>query len=106
MKEESMKKLGFFGLVITLLIAVPIAAAGPKSQYNTITEGEIFYSSGHYLAGQAVPTGFDVFGYNYQGRMFTGSYYNSYAGKAGYGPWTGDDAAYLLAFPSAASHWA
>jgi hypothetical protein len=101
-------------MAATLLIAVfmistmtlMVSAHGPKKDYNTITEGEVFYSSGHYLEGTSIPTGFDVFGYNYQGHMFKGSYYNSYAGAAGYGPWTGDDVAYLGEFPVAESHWA
>ncbi|MCW4012003.1 MAG: hypothetical protein NWF07_03325, partial [Candidatus Bathyarchaeota archaeon] len=63
-------------------------------------------SDTHYLAGQLIPTGFDDYGYNYQGHMFRGSYYNSYAGGAGYPPWTGDDEAYLAENPGAASHWA
>lgn len=101
-----MKKLGILCLTLVLMLGVPVAVAGPKSDYYTITEGEVLYSPGHYLAEKAIPTGFDVFGYNYQGHMFKGSYYNSYAGAAGYGPWTGDDVAYLDEFPSAELHWA
>lgn len=38
--------------------------------------------------------------------MFKGSYFNSYAGGAGFPPWEGDDDAYLAENPTAAGHWA
>lgn len=78
----------------------------------SITAGEVFYGLNsntgvpHYLFEDAIPTGFDIFGYNYQGTMFKGLYYNSYAGGDGFGPWTGDDETYLAKFPAAANHWA
>jgi len=90
-----------FLLALTLL-ALPAVNASPKKDYNTITEGEVFYSAGHYLAGQPIPTGFDLFGYNYQGHLFKGSYV--YSGGAGFPPYEGDDEAYLAENPSAASH--
>lgn len=93
-------------LVALTLLALPTVNALPKKDYNTITEGEIFYSAGHYLAGQPIPTGFDLFGYNYQGHLFKGSYFNAYSGGAGFPPYEGDDEAYLAANPKAASHWA
>ena len=83
-----------------------VVGAKPKKDYNTITEGETLYSAGHYLEGTPIPTGFDPFGYNYQGHMFKGSYYNSYAGKAGFPPWEGDDETYLDENPGAILHWA
>ena len=87
------------------MLSTPMVFAA-KSEVNTITKGEIKYSTGHYLAGQAIPTGFDPYGYNYQGHLFSGSYFNVYAGGAGFPAWTGDDEAYLAAYPAAASHWA
>ncbi len=83
-----------------------VVGAKPKRDYNTITEGEIEYSAGHYLEDQVIPTGFDDYGYNYQGHMFKGSYYNSYAGKDDLPVWTGDDEVYLAENPTAANHWA
>ncbi|MFH2110850.1 MAG: hypothetical protein ABIJ47_06255 [Candidatus Bathyarchaeota archaeon] len=93
-------------LLALTLLALPIVNAAPKKSYNTITEGEILYSTGHYLAGQPIPTGFDPYGYNYQGHLFKGSYFNAYSGGAGFPPYEGDDEAYLEANPGAASHWA
>jgi hypothetical protein len=90
-------------LVALSLLALPIVNALPKKDYNTITEGEILYSSGHYLAGTPIPTGFDIYGYNYQGHLFKGSYFNVYSGGAGFPPYEGDDEAYLAANPNAAS---
>ncbi|MFH1741608.1 MAG: hypothetical protein ABIH23_21590, partial [bacterium] len=61
--------------------------------------------AGHYLEGQPLQVGFDPYGYNYQGHMFSGSYANAYLGGAGYPPYEGDDEAYLAENPGAASHW-
>lgn len=103
-----MKKPGILSaiiliLVLVVMLAVPVAA---KSSCLTITKGEIFYSPSHYLAGHAIPTGFDAYGYNYQGHMFSGSYFNSYAGGYGFPVWEGNDEAYLAANPLAANNWA
>lgn len=81
-------------LLLSMAALIPAAFAEPKKGYNTITEGEIYYSSGHYLEGQAVPTGFDPYGYNYQAHLFNGSYANAYLGRDGYPPYEGDDEAY------------
>ncbi|MEA2078126.1 MAG: hypothetical protein U9O95_08930 [Candidatus Marinimicrobia bacterium] len=53
-------------------------------------------------AGGAV----DEYGYNYNAHMYKGNYFNSYAEKAGFPPYEGDDEAYLAANPAAANHWA
>jgi hypothetical protein len=78
------------GIVVLILLVSALTLPMTFATYK-ITKGEVLYRTGHYLAGESVPTGFDVFGYNYQGHMFKGSYYNSYAGGAGYPPWTSDD---------------
>ena len=100
--EIMRKRIVLLILLASLLLPVAVAK---KPNYNTITEGEIYYSAGHYLSGP-IPTGYDVFGYNYQGHMFKGSYYNVYSGGAGYPPYMGDDDAYLAENPGAAGHWA
>jgi hypothetical protein len=73
---------------------------------TTLQEGIIKYSARHYLAGTPIPVGFDAYGYNYQARMFKGSYANSYLGGDGYPPYTGNDASYLKQNPTAVRHWA
>ena len=93
-------------LAVIMLAMLTVTPAMAANDCKTITKGEVVYSVGHYLAGQPIPTGFDVYGYNYQGHMFSGSYFNSYAGGAGFPAWEGDDAAYLVANPTVASHWA
>jgi len=95
-------------LVALVLGVLPASSAGaaPPAACDKITAGEIDYSTGHYLAGEAIPTGFDDYGYNYQGRYFKGSYANVYLGGAGFPAYDGDDDAYLAANPGAASHWA
>jgi hypothetical protein len=75
-------------------------------QCKTIQDGTITYSEGHYLAGEPLMIGYDPYGYNYQGHMFKGSYFNSYAGGAGFPSYDGDDEAYLGENPTAADHWA
>jgi len=75
-----------------------------------IQDGTLTYLPGRYMAGEPLETGFDPYGYNYQGHMFKGSYYNSYANGAGFAPYLGEgeeyDAAYLTANPNADEHWA
>lgn len=93
-------------MFLASLLILPDASAKPKKDGNTFTEGEILYSLGHYLAGQPIPTGYDDYGYNYQGHLFKGSYFNVYSGGDGFPPYTGDDASYLDENPGAASHWA
>jgi len=93
-------------ILLASLIVLPSVSALPKNDFNTLTEGEIMYSSGHYLAGQPIPTGFDDYGYNYQGHLFKDSNFNVYSGGAGFPPYVGDDESYLDENPGAASHWA
>jgi hypothetical protein len=104
-----MNRSKILAVVISVVLLASVAAVpalAQKSQYNTITEGEVEYSAGHFYAGDPIPTGFDDFGYNYQGHMFKGYYVNVYLGGAGFGPYEGDDEAYLAEFPAAESHWA
>lgn len=93
-------------LVFAFSTQVFAKKGGKFSGCTTIQDGVLNYSVGHYLEGEPIPTGFDEYGYNYQGHMFSGSYFNSYAGGAGFPPYEGDDDAYLDENPSAASHWA
>jgi len=97
-------------LVVLFILALACTAVAQKGKNapscDTIQSGEILYSATHYLAGQPLTTGYDPFGYNYQAHMFNGSYFNAYAGGAGFPPYEGDDVAYLAANPTAANHWA
>ena len=97
-------------MLIILLSLVFVSSAGAvppdKPDCTTIQDGVMQYSSGHYLEGQPLMVGYDDFGYNYQAHLFNGSYFNSYAGGAGFPPWIGDDATYLAANPSAELFWA
>ncbi len=72
---------------------------------TTIQSGLLTYGTGHFLAGQPIPTGFDPYGYNYQAHLFKGSYANVYLGRYGYPPYEGDDEAYLAANPSVVNVW-
>lgn len=89
-------------LISTFAVAMPAIA---KKEGTTIQDGVLTYSDGHYLDNEPLQTGFDIFGYNYQGHMFKGSYANSYLGKDGFPPYTGDDESYLAVNPGAASMW-
>lgn len=100
-----MKKLAFIFITLVLLTIPPIVAADGGDSCTTIQDGELTYSSGHYLYGQPLKVGYDIYGYNYQAYMFNGSYANVYLGRDGYPPYEGDDEAYLAANPGAESTW-
>jgi hypothetical protein len=72
---------------------------------TTLQDGILTYSSGHYLAGQPIPIGYDAYGYNYQAHIFKGSYSNAYLGGLGYPPYNGDDETYLAENPTAENTW-
>ena len=95
-----MKRFGSFVLLLVLSAAVAFGACA------TIQSGLLLYQPGNYMAGQPITTGVNPYGYNYQAHAYNGSYFNAYAGGAGFPPYNGDDAAYLAANPGAASHWA
>ena len=95
-----------FVRAIALVGAVLIVPVPSAAQCTTIQSGLLLYQAPHYLAGQPITTGVNAFGYNYQARAFSGSYFNAYAGRDGLPPWDGDDEAYLVANPAAAAHWA
>jgi hypothetical protein len=61
---------------------------------TSIQEGVLTYASAHYLAGEPLPTGFDIYGYNYGAHLFSGSYAKVYTGGNGFPPYDGDDNAY------------
>ncbi len=77
----------------------PISLA-KKDKCATIQGETILYSTGHYLAGEPLEVGFDIYGYNYQGKMFKGSYANTYLGGDGFPPYLGDTDAYIAANPT------
>lgn len=97
--KKTVKKI--IGLVSVLALCV-----GGNVNAASVKDGDVLYSPTSYLAGQPIPLGVDAYGYNYQAHAFSGSYFNSYANGAGFPPYEGDDTAYLLANPSASSHWA
>lgn len=110
MKKKFSKVWGITTLLVLIIALVaisagPVAAAKPDKGCTTIQDGVLTYSAGHYLAGQPLKVGYDIFGYNYQAHMFNGYYANSYLGKDGFPPYEGDADAYLTANPGAASKW-
>ena len=100
--------LSVTGIILLALLAIPASAADAKKQTDgvRIQDGILVYSAGHYLEGQPLETGYDIFGYNYQAHLFKGYYANVYLGAAGFPPYTGDAEAYLAENPAAAGHWA
>jgi hypothetical protein len=102
------KKVLFLAMAVILILtltAAPAMAAKPNKDCTTIQDGILTYSPGHYLEGEPLQVGFDPYGYNYQGRMFRGSYANAYLGGYGYPPYEGDDDAYLAENPGAGNTW-
>ena len=94
-----MKRIIIISLALVLvvaLIAAPVMAGGGKfSTCTRIQDGTLEYSSGHYLEGEPLKTGYDIFGYNYQARIFNGFYPNASLGGGGQPPYCGDDETYL-----------
>jgi len=69
--------MGMLGLVLALLFVVPMAMAGKIKPVAKITDGTLTYTNpAHYLYGEPLTTGFDIFGYNYQAHLFVGWYEN------------------------------
>lgn len=97
-------------LGIAVLFAVSTQAGPPKSKSSSVTIPQqiLTYSEGYYLAGQLIPLGFDVYGYNYQAHKFKGYYVNAYLNSDGFPPYTGDAEAYVAANPDVVnlSYWA
>jgi hypothetical protein len=91
-----MKRIVMISLMLVLvvaLIAAPVMAGKP-SDCTRIQDGVLTYSAGHYLEGEPLTIGYDIFGYNYQAHLFNGSYANAYLGRYGYPPYEGDTDAY------------
>lgn len=61
-----------------------------KDKCTSIQSGDINYPDTHYIK-EAISTGFDIYGYNYQAHIYKGNYANLYLGGAGYPPFEGDD---------------
>ena len=96
MKKALLILLGlvFLAFCIGIFSINATADKGKFSDCTKITEGVLTYSSDHYLAGEPIKPGFDMYGYNYQAHLFNGYYCNVYLGGYGYPPYEGDDAAY------------
>ena len=112
-----MKRVLLVLVAMAVIAILPAGSAGVStasakpSACTTLQDGVLQYKTvppdltDHYLEGQPIPTGYDAYGYNYQAHQFQGSYANAYLGRDGYPPYTGDDASYLAANPTAANHW-
>lgn len=104
--KQTNKKINLLVIcAVVVSMLVPVAFAAPKGDATRIKDEILTYSSGHYLEGEPLTLGFDIFGYNYQGRMFKGLYVDTYLGRDGYAPYTGDDESYLAENPGADSTW-
>ena len=74
------KKVAILALVtVILMLSVLVfgVQAAPKNSCTTIQSGELEASD-----GSVIETGFDTWGYNYQGHMFSGGYCDSYRDAA------------------------
>jgi hypothetical protein len=74
-----MKRKTLFILVVLLiaLMAVSTSGAGAKNSCTTIQDGTLVTSDGN-----LIETGFDEWGYNYQGHFFNGYYCDAYRDAA------------------------
>ena len=74
------KKVAILALVtVILMLSVLVfgVQAAPKNSCTTIQSGELEASD-----GSVIETGFDKWGYNYQGHMFSGGFCDSYRDAA------------------------
>lgn len=82
-------------LVLALILCLAAVAlftgeaAYAKNSCTTLNDEVIAYSVGHYLAGEYMTPGYDIFGYNYGAHMFKGSYANAYLGGSAFLPTMG-----------------
>ena len=89
-----MKKITIFVLllvILTLSLSVMVAQAAPKPKDNactTIQSGELLTSD-----GDPIETGYDMWGYNYQAKMFNGKYCDAYRDAAWCQPYKEDNLA-------------
>jgi len=88
-----MKRFFLIAILVATAVMVPQVFAA-KQSCTTIQRGTLEYSVGHYLEGDPLAVGYDVFGYNYQAHMFNSYYANAYLGRYGFPPYEGDDATY------------
>ncbi|MHC4088484.1 MAG: hypothetical protein ACYSX1_08900 [Planctomycetota bacterium] len=93
------------GVLIGLCCFAVVVSLGAKEKSTRLKDGVLTYSAGHYLEGEPIPVGYDIFDYNYQGHMFEGSYANAYLGRYGYPSYEGDDTAYLAENPGVENTW-
>ncbi len=100
-----MKKILIIAVVVVLTLALSLSIGAKSKDCVTIQDGVLTYSAGHYLGGEPLMVGYDLYGYNYQAHMFKGSYANSYLGKDGFPPYEGDSEAYLAENPAAEATW-
>lgn len=107
MKKALLVLLGlvFLAFCIGIFSSNATADKGKFSGCTKITDGVLTYSEGHYLAGQLIKPGFDMYGYNYQAHLFNGYFANVYLGGDGFPPYEGDTETYLAENPGAASKW-
>jgi hypothetical protein len=90
-----MKKLFLLVILLAILIVgfvfingtTSAAKGGKFAGCTTIQDGILTYSTGHYLEGEPLTVGYDIYGYNYQAHMFNGLYCNAYLGRYGYPPY-------------------
>ena len=74
--------LGIVLLALTIVLALAITSGAQCKGCTTIQSGELLASD-----GSVITTGFDQWGYNYQGHMFKGGYCDAYRDAA----WCQDD---------------
>ena len=87
-------------LLIVAVLAFGLVGNSAGQDCTTIKEG-IWYSPTHYLAGNLLKVGFDIYGYNYQAHLFNSYYCNAYLGGYDLPPYEGDDALYLETYGQA-----
>jgi hypothetical protein len=84
------RRLVVFGICLALCLA-----AGGTAMATTIQQGGVHYPPGHYLEGEEIQTGFDIFGGNWAAQTFVGWQLSNSLAHQGFPPYHGDEESYF-----------
>jgi len=82
----SMKRI--VSVIFSVFMVIVFASMVAAATCQTIQSGALLNS-----AGETIETGFDIWGYNYQARLFNGTYCDAYRDAAWCQPWANDELA-------------
>lgn len=85
-----MKMKFLFGIFFIAILLSTTASLAKPQKCTTIKDGVLKYPVGHYLEGQLLTTGYDIYGFNYQAHRFDGCFVNYLRSYHGSPPYEGE----------------